>query len=137
MFKNVSSVKRREQLEAMADGVEEMTYMQELSTSEIEFHRDRFAQKSIEISKINDDLKKYKDQVKEKLAPVRVEMTESLQCIKLKAVQVTGKVYKIVKQDEQMTGYYDENGQLIKTRPMTSDEKQLTIASSARTGTND
>lgn len=136
LFQNESPHERRELLSNTADGVEEQTYMRELNPDELSFHQNEFSQSSIEIAKLNDELAEKKKEFKEKLSPYKAVCLKSLQCIKLKHEEVKGKVYRICDQESKMTGYYNEDGELINSRPMTKDEFQLTIASATRTGTN-
>jgi hypothetical protein len=137
IFESMSVMDRKQHLSAIADSVEESTYMRELTPEEMIFHKDRFSQRSIEKARINDELKDYKAEVKDMLKPITADLEESLSAIKNRAIQQTGKVYKIVDTETKMTGYYTEDGVLINSRPMTRDEQQLTVMSVRRTGTHD
>ena len=60
-----------------------------------------------------------------------------LKDIKEKAVYAKEECFKFIEQEEKMVGYYNAQGDLIESRPATSDELQGTIFQIVRkTGTN-
>lgn len=132
LFKNHSPEQKLEMLEANADSIEEMDYAVQLTQEELAESKTQFAQESIKEARLEDELKKIKDEYKEKLKPIKDDKKILLNEIKTGSRPEHGKVYKIVDQEEKMTGFYNNRGHLIYSRPMDKDERQLTIASSKR-----
>lgn len=78
-------------------------------------------------------MKEYKD----KIDPLAKEGKQLLKCIKKKGQVVSGRLFKFVDNEERMVGFYDEQGDLVESRPAFPDELQTTIFQMNRTGTND
>lgn len=136
LFENETPKRRLELLEGMADSVvQEHTYMKPLSESEMLYHKDRLPQTAIELAKLTDKLNEAKKAFKEAAKPHQQNYSESLNAIKLKHEEATGKAFVIVDRENKMTGTYNELGQLINARPMLENESiQLGIV--GKTGTN-
>lgn len=137
IFAELSGRELIDVLEANADNVEERTYYVPLDDSEVIERKDRFANLSIKLAKIEEKKKEAMDAFKQEMAPIIDEKKEILEEIKIGAREEEGVVFKFVDYDEGMVGFYNQRGMLIDSRPALENERrQLTIASSRRTGTN-
>ena len=137
IFADLSGRELIDVLEANADEVEERTYYVPLDETEVIERKDRFANLSIKLAKIEEKKKEAMDAFKQEMAPLIDEKKEILDEIKIGAREEEGVVFKFVDYDEGMVGFYNQRGMLIDSRPaMENERRQLTIASSRRTGTN-
>lgn len=137
IFADLSGRELIDVLEANADEVEERTYYVPLDESEVIERKDRFANLSIKLAKIEEKKKEAMDAFKQEMAPIIDEKKEILEEIKIGAREEEGVVFKFIDYDEGMVGFYNQRGNLIDSRPaMENERRQLTIASSRRTGTN-
>jgi len=138
LFKEYSQSERVEMFESNADAVEDRTYFEKLSDEEMIEKKSQFAQKSIEIARIEDEKKSAIDEFKERLKPLSSESGTLLSEIKTGHTEKKGRIYKLVNREEGMVGYYSQNGDLIEQRPATREERsQLTIMSGRRKAVNE
>lgn len=74
---------------------------------------------------------------KARLEPLTTERKKTLDGLKKKAEFVTERCFKFIDQEAREVGYYNENGDLIESRPAYSEELQTTLFQIGRkTGTN-
>ena len=123
LFKEMSPSERIEHLRSNADGVEHRIYFEELSEEQLIQKRSTFAQKSIQIAKIEDRKKEAVDKFKIELKPLQEENKTLLTEIKTGNVEKEGDVYKMIDYDMATVGYYSEAGNLIEQRPATVQER--------------
>ena len=120
-----------------ADKVEVLEYHKSFSAEELAEKKTEFANKSIRIAELEEDIKNYKDKVGLELKPLREEAIKLRDDIRSKGQMVKEKCYGVLDEDEKMYGYYNEEGLLVQSRPATRDELQKTIFANIRKeGTN-
>lgn len=120
------------------NNVEEKGYMRPYTPEELQGHKEKLANVSIEIAEIEAEKKEQDAYYKGLIKPLKEERLQMVSNIKSKAEYVKELCYKFVDQDAKETGFYNADGDLIESRPATADELQPTIFSMARkTGTND
>lgn len=138
IFPELSGRELIENLEANADDAEDRTYYVPLSEEEIIELKDKFANLSIKLAKIEERKKMAMDEFKLEMAPLVEEKGIILNEIKMGAREEEGIVFKFVDYDQAMVGFYNQQGILVDSRPAMQDERrQLTISSARRTGTSD
>lgn len=126
-----------EMLEANSDSAEDRTYYVPLEETELSERKSKFAQRSIEIARIEEKKKKIMDEFKEELKPLIGEKKELLEEIKIGAREEEGVVFKIIDHETATVGFYNQYGLLIESRPaMENERQQLTISGARRNGTN-
>lgn len=124
-------------LEDNCDKIEEVGYMKPFSPDQLLDMKDRLSNVSIEINDIECEKKAQNDIFKAQLKPLAEERSKLLGNIRNKAEHVKGECYKFVDQEAGEVGYYSPEGFLIESRPIRQEERQMTIHSIGRTGTND
>lgn len=128
---------RRQFLADNADKVEKKEYMRHFTPEELLRKKEELSETCISINDIEEELKEIKAEYSEKLKPLIKEKKQALEDLKKKAELVEEDCYKFIDEETREVGYYNENGDLIESRPAYSDELQLTIFSVIRkTGTN-
>lgn len=138
IFPELSGRDLIDNLEANADDAEDRTYYVPLSEEEIIELKDKFANLSIKLAKIEERKKMAMDEFKLEMAPLVEEKGIILNEIKMGAREEEGIVFKFVDYDQAMVGFYNQQGILVDSRPAMQDERrQLTISSARRTGTSD
>lgn len=73
---------------------------------------------------------------KDRLKPLEEEKKRLLTGLKNKAEHTTERCFKFIDMETREVGYYNEDGDLIESRPAYADELQGNIFQMARTGTN-
>lgn len=137
LFQDYPENVRRQMLEDNCDKIEEVGYMKPFSPDQLLDMKDRLSNVSIEINDIECEKKAQNDIFKAQLKPLAEERSKLLGNIRNKAEHVKGECYKFVDQEAGEVGYYSPEGFLIESRPIRQEERQMTIHSIGRTGTND
>lgn len=119
-----------------ADKVEEIDYHKAFDSDELSQKKTDFANKSIRIAALEEEIKDFKDKIGLELKPLREETKELLDDIKAKGRMVNEKCYLFLDEEEKMVGYYNAEGILIQSRPATRDELQKTIYAEMRHAVN-
>ena len=131
-------IQREAFLKDNCDACEQKGYMKPYSPEELQGHKEKLANVSIEIAEIEAEMKQVQAEYKGKLKPLKESRSMMVSNIKSKAEYVNEVCYRFTDQDTKETGYYNKDGKLIECRPATADELQPNIFSIARkTGTND
>ena len=131
-------IQREAFLKDNCDACEQKGYMKPYSPEELQGHKEKLANVSIEIAEIEAEMKQVQAEYKGKLKPLKESRSMMVSNIKSKAEYVNEVCYRFTDQDTKETGYYNKDGKLIECRPATADELQPNLFSIARkTGTND
>jgi len=136
LFQDLPEKERVEMLEANSDGVEEMEYTEYLTPEELTERKDLLAQRSIEESRLLDEKQAVVDVFKQQLKPIVEEKNRLLTEIKHGSRSLYGRCFKLINYEDQQVGYFNPKGQLVYSRPSKPEERQRTIMSVNRTGTN-
>lgn len=127
LFQDMLEEKRAQNLEALSEGAEEKDYSVFLTPEELAERKSRFTSLAITEAKLNDKKKEFLDKIKMEMKPIQTEKAGLLDVIKSGTIRETGICYKMVDQESKMVGYYNKRGQLVEQRPMTMDDRQMTI----------
>lgn len=120
------------------DACEQKGYMKPYTPEELQGHKEKLANVSIEIAEIEAEKKQVEADFKGRLKPLKESRAIMVSNIKSKSEYVSEICYRFTDQETKETGYYNKEGILIECRPATADELQPNIFSIARkTGTND
>ena len=125
---------RLETLENSADKIEEFSYTKPFTPDQILVFKDDLSTAMIELNVFEDELKDVKDEFKAKMKPLKEQTRSLLTNIKNKAEFVSAKCYIMIEGNE--AGYYNADGILVYQRPLLPGEKQKTVFSVMREGTN-
>lgn len=112
--------------------IDNYVFERPLSEDELAVFKDAFADKSIEIQAIEDELEAIKTEYKAKLKPLLQRKGELLRTIKTRHTQEKGTVYLVAYPDIKTMGYYDESGALVNSRRMTPEEMNPTVIRAIR-----
>lgn len=123
-------------LEDNCDKIEEVGYMKPFTPDQLLDMKDKLSNVSIEINDIECEKKAQNEIFKAQLKPLAEERSKLLGNIRNKAEHVKGECFKFVDQEAGEVGYYSPEGFLIESRPIRQEERQMTIHSIGRTGTN-
>lgn len=108
-----------------ADKIESTTYEKELTDEELDAKREEFVDNSIAVSKLEDELAEKKKEFKNKIEPLKL-VNRSLQHeVKTKKKEVKGQLFHMANHTDSMMETYDETGELVSSRRLRPDEKQV------------
>lgn len=132
---NISDPLERAQfLRDNADGIESLGYTKSIPTQELEDLKEKLVENNIQLRDVRADKKaankEYNDQIKQ-LEEENDEVTAKL---KSRTDFVTEPCYKFIEGND--VGYYNSEGILVFQRPARPEERQRTIGSILRTGTD-
>jgi hypothetical protein len=121
---------KRDRLQALKDNCErseKMVYPKELDPETITALKDELTTEFIEISRLDEQKKEFMSEWKIKVKP-RKQLTALLMGqVRSGIEEVEEEVYLIADQEEGFMGFYNGDGNLIKQRPLTQDERQFRI----------
>ena len=119
------------------DACEQKGYMRQYTPEELQGHKEKLANLSIEISEIEAEKKISDAAYKGRLKPLKESRAQMVSNIKSKAEYVNEICYRFTDQETKETGYYNKEGLLVESRPATADELQTTLFQVIRkTGTD-
>lgn len=118
---------RRKFLEDNADAVEKKEYMRHFTPEELLKKKEGLSETCISINDIEEELKAIKQEYAERLKPLIEAKKRVLGELKKKAELVNEGCYKFIDPDTREVGYYNQNGDLIESRPAYSEELQTTM----------
>lgn len=131
-------IQREAFLKDNCDACEQKGYMKPYTPEELQGHKEKLANVSIEIAEIEAEKKQVEADFKGRLKPLKESREIMVSNIKSKAEYVNEVCYRFTDQETKETGYYNKDGILVECRPATADELQPNIFSMVRkTGTND
>ena len=135
-YKNLAQ--REAFLKDNCDACEQKGYMKPYTPEELQGHKEKLANVSIEIAEIEAEKKQVEADFKGRLKPLKESRAIMVSNIKSKAEYVNEVCYRFTDQETKETGYYNKDVILVECRPATADELQPNIFSMVRkTGTND
>ena len=134
LLKNESPVERIKTLENSADKVEDFSYTKPFTPEEIRTFKDELSTAMIEMNEKEESFKAIRDAHKAEVKPLKTQTKLLLTNIKNKASFVKEKCFIFIEGSE--VGYYNAEGELVYTRPLLPGEKQKTVFSVLREGTN-
>lgn len=133
-----NTIQREAFLKDNCDACEQKGYMKPYTPEELQGHKEKLANVSIEIAEIEAEKKQVEADFKGRLKPLKESRAIMVSNIKSKAEYVNEVCYRFTDQETKETGYYNKDGILVECRPATADELQPNIFSMVRkTGTND
>jgi hypothetical protein len=126
-IKNLDAKTRQEVLITEAFATEEMQFMKPLEESELAALKDELAQTAIKRSMLEDEMANVMEDFKARIKPLKEKFAETLEAIKVKAVDALGTVYLMQDFDNQMIHYVSEDGTVINSRRMKPEERQTRL----------
>jgi hypothetical protein len=121
----------------LADKVEKYSYMRPLTTEEMDEMRVELAEKAIDLNALEVELKGIKDEYKERMKPSSKRFGLILTLLEQKAEPMNKECYFTFDQKIGMAIICDEEGVEVGRRPLMADERQTSIFTELRTGTNE
>ena len=141
--KDIDNPIQREQfIKDNADKVENKGYMKPYTPEQLQGHKEKLANVSIEIAEIEAELKEVQAEYKGRLKPLKEARANMVSNIKAKAEYVHEPCYRFTDQETKTTEFYNKEGDLVEERPATADEMQPTLFAvrgfnqADKTGTN-
>lgn len=117
--------------------------MKPYTPEELQGHKENLANVSIEIAEIEAEMKQVQAEYKGRLKPLKESRANMVSNIKAKSEYVNEVCYRFTDREARVTEYYNDEGDMIESRPATADELQPTlfqprivVGEQAKTGTN-
>lgn len=129
MFPDVPPAQREQYLTDNAEAVEAGSYFRRATEDELAQQREVLTDASISAAQVENEKKEALADFKERLKPLKQEQARSLEFLRLKGEEVSGKLYKFIDHEAGEVGYYNAEGELISQRRAYPDEQQTSIRS--------
>ena len=134
MFEEMDPVERiRAMSEQCYKSQANYSYTRKFIKEEIDRFRKQLAELLIEQRNIEDDKRAALDEFKQQLKPIHELIDNLIDNIKFGSCMITGTVFLFDDQRERKMYIYNEEGELVDSRPLSPDERQLRIT---ETGTD-
>ena len=128
---------REDFLRNICDGSEEISYSRVFSPEELAKQRELLTDASIKLADIAEEKKAAMAEYKEQEKPFLEQKAKAIENLRTKAETVTEECFKVLDEDTKMVGFYNQNGDLVSSRPAFPNELQKTIFTELRReGTN-
>jgi hypothetical protein len=108
-----------------ADKIDNTDYEKELTEDELIAKREEFVDNSIDVSKLEDELAEKKKEFKSKIEPIKLVNRGLQKEIKTKKRWVKGQLFHMANHTDSMMETYDETGEMVSSRRLRPDEKQV------------
>lgn len=106
------------------ESVESQTYMKRFTTDELNEMKESLSDLSIQINDIEEEKKETLKEVNDRLSKLKTKVKDSLKGLKIKSEEVTENCFKFVDEETRMVGYYNNEGDLVYSRPAFGNELQ-------------
>jgi hypothetical protein len=136
ILENESPEQKKEYLKSGADKIEKLSYMKRFTNDEIVEFKNQLSDLSIEKDGIDTEFDSIKEVFKGRLKPIKEGIKTTLTYIRDKARLVTEDCYVVYDYENFVTEYYSDDGVVVYSRPMEPAERQKTIFSINKTGTD-
>jgi len=113
--------------------VPKFSWDKKLDETDLENFRIQFAEKNIELTHLQDDLKSYMQIAKAGMKPVQEDIHKLQTAIEHRELNIVETVYCLPDQIGGEMEYYNDEGLCVYSRPLRPEERQFTIRPSART----
>jgi hypothetical protein len=127
MYVKQSKESRLKSFQENCDAVEEISYRKKFTATEMAEHKDLLAASMIELGNIEAELANIKEDFKDKMDPIKSTIKRVVMWLESGDREVVEPCFKFIDRKDIVTGYYNESGELVRERPATTNELQLTI----------
>ena len=119
------------------DSIEEKGYMKRFTPEQLLQMKEELSETAIAINDIEEEKKAKMELFKMRLKPLVEDRSSLLKGLKMKSEHVIERCFKFIDPETREVGFYNENGDLIESRPAYGDELQGNIFKvSLNTGTD-
>lgn len=126
-FQKLTPQEVKDNLDAVAYGIEERPYTKNLSAEEIVEKKDAYSQIGLDLSEIAREKKEAMERFKLLEKEPKAIASELLDAIKFKSEQKYGKLHLVDDQESGMMYSFDERGVCVDARPLDKKERQTKL----------
>lgn len=126
-FSKLSAEEIKQNLEAVAYGLQEKSYTKNLTPEEIVEKKDEYSEVGLILSEIAREKKEAMDRFKAQEKEPKVHAQILLDAIKYKSEQKHGTLFLVDDQKKGMMYFFDDKGVCVDARPLAKDEKQTRL----------
>jgi hypothetical protein len=127
LFQDTPEKDRALKLESLSEGIEKRDYAVWLTPEELTERKSQLTTLVIQEAKLQDKKADMLAEIKAEMKPIVEDKKAVLTEIKSGTIQETGICYKIIDENTKQVGFYNKRGQLVDQRPMTMDDRQMTL----------
>jgi len=127
MFADVPPDERTKLLADNCDYHENTSYMKELTQEDVDVKNETISSNCIKVFELEEELKKIKDEYKERINPLKDETRQLCGHVKTRKEQVNGILFHFADHESSVMNTYDENGEFVSSRRLRPEEKQARL----------
>lgn len=121
---DLTSAERLQILKDNCEKSENFTYSKPLTPEELSVAKDTYSQNAIKLNALNSELDDVKKEFKEKMKPIEIEQSKTLEIIKHQAEVVNEEVFLMANHEAGDMEYYNSSGDMVYTRKLMPQERQ-------------
>jgi hypothetical protein len=114
----------KDNLEAVAYGIQEKSYTKNLTEEEIVERKDEYSEIAISLSEIAEQKKEVMERFKNLIKEPKLKASMLLESIKFKSEQKHGQLFLLDEQEDGLMYSFDALGVCVEVRPLLKEEKQ-------------
>ena len=122
-----SKESRMKNLHNNCDEVQEISYDKKFTATELSEIKDTLADQSIQLFDVTEEFRDVKQSFADEMAPMKQNIKHAIGHLKSGKRLVTEPCFKFLDKDNKEVGYYNEDGELVFSRPANLDEMQLKL----------
>lgn len=126
-LKTMQPAEIKDNLEAIAYGVQEKSYTKNLTEEEIVERKDEYSEIAIQLSEIDAQKKEILERFKNQIKEPKLKASMLLESIKFKSEQKHGLLFLVDDQEDGMMYSFDTLGVCVEVRPLLKEEKQTRL----------
>lgn len=130
-FKKMTAQQRMDYLQTHSDKIEEGEYFISYGEEEMAQVQADLANAAMTLASKSAAFELAKAEHKRTIAPFKKDYETALSNLRHQGETTTGKLYLFADHDNKVMNFYDVHGDLIKSRRLRPDERQMTILNSA------
>ena len=132
-LKDMTTAAREKYFKDHAYKIEKGRFFKKMDDRELGIQKDEFAQAAIRLSDKESEFQQVKEDFGGQIKEMTAMQNIRLSVIRSKGKWIQGETYMIDDQLEGVMRIYDEDGELIDTRPLRKEEKQTSLLSINKT----
>lgn len=135
-LKEMNALDRITMLQDSCDRAEQFSYTKEFTPEQLATFKDVHAELSMEVADKEEALKEETRVAREQIKQLKADAKKILTGLRYKSEQVTEQVFLFANHETGMMEYVNDSGDVVHTRRLMADERQLRIKV-MKEGTND
>ncbi len=127
LFADKPHIQRIGLLRSNSDKVKKLEYQKRITSDQLNELKDSLVELNVHLSKLEGEKKEYLASMKSEMKPMKEEISSIIDKLNSQTETVEEECYKFIDQEEGEVNWYNDHGELILSRKIYPNERQLKI----------